>query len=83
MSGKGSFWGYGQRALQIISLNTLVDVIRVLQMNSYRLIKNCKHLHAERGGISLELILEKKIFKLNIIMMKNRKNFWVLSGCTN
>ena len=41
-----------------------------------------KHLHVERGGISFELILEK-ILKLNIIMMKNRKNFRVLSGCTN
>ena len=45
-------------------------------MNSYRLIKkNCKHLHAEREGISSELILEKKILKLNI-MMKNSKNYW-------
>ena len=29
MLGKRSFWGLGQRVLQIISLNTLVDVIRV------------------------------------------------------
>ena len=29
--GKGSFWGRGPRVLQIISLNTLVDVIRVLK----------------------------------------------------
>ena len=27
--GKGSFWGRGQNVLQIIRLNTLVDVIRV------------------------------------------------------
>ena len=27
--GKGSFWGRGQRLLQAIRLNTLVDVIRV------------------------------------------------------
>ena len=26
---KGSFWGRGQRVLQIISLTTLVDLIRV------------------------------------------------------
>ena len=38
----------------------------------------------ERGGISSELILEKKILKLNfIIIMKNRKNFRFLSGGRN
>ena len=32
--------------------------------------------------MSLELILEEKILKLNfIISMKNRKNFLFLSGC--
>ena len=29
MLGKGLFWGSGQRVLPIISLNTLVDIIRV------------------------------------------------------
>ena len=38
----------------------------------------------ERGGISSELILEKKILKLNfIIIMKNYKNFRFLSGGRN
>ena len=32
-------------------------------------------MYMEHGGISFEMILEKKILKLNIIMMKNRKNF--------
>ena len=39
--GKGSFWGRGQRVLQIISLTTLEDLIsqnHVLQVNSHRLI---------------------------------------------
>ena len=29
MSSKGSFCGCGQRVVQIISLNTLVDIIRL------------------------------------------------------
>ena len=37
--------------------------------------KCCKHLHAECREISFELILEMKILKLNIIMMKNHTNF--------
>ena len=40
-------------------------------------------MYMEHGGISFEMILEKKILKLNIIMMKNRKNFHFLSGCTS
>ena len=32
--GKGSFWGLGQRVLQIIRLNTLVDVIRVAKVRT-------------------------------------------------
>ena len=32
--GKGSFWGRGQILLQIIRLNTLVDVIRVPQVRT-------------------------------------------------
>ena len=80
-------WGRDQIALQIIRLNTLVDVLRVSKApTSGELLpidkKNCKHLHTERGGISSELILENKILKLNI-MMKNHKIFRFLSGCTN
>ena len=73
--------GHGKSIFQIISLNTLVDVIRVpkhlFQVNS-------EHLHADRGDILFELILEK-ILKLIIIIiiitLKNRKNLSFLMGC--
>ena len=81
--GKGSLLGHGQRVLQILSLNTLVDLTRVpkhiLQENSYRLII--------RALVRIEL---EKIVKLNVeepqefpIFVGWRKRTTTVSGPRN
>ena len=59
--------------------STKSTYFRRIATDSY---KYWEHLHADRGRISCEVIQEK-ILKLIIIiiMMKNRKNLSFLSGC--
>ena len=82
---KGSFWGRGRNILLIISLNTLVDVIRVqkalLQVSSY---KFCEHLHSDRGGISSEMITRKDLeiyYYYDDDDDEELQEFVILSGC--
>ena len=48
--GKGSFWGHGQRVLENIRLNTLVDVIRVAKART-----SCEYLPIDTNFVSILL----------------------------
>ena len=50
--GKGSFWGRGQRVLQIIRLNTLVDGIRVAKART-----SCEYLPIDTNVVSILLLV--------------------------
>ena len=50
--GKGSFWGHGQRVLQIIRLNTMVDIIRVAKART-----SCEYLPIDTNFPSILLIV--------------------------
>ena len=50
--GKRSFWGRGQRVLQIIRLNTVVDVIRVAKTRT-----SCEYLPIDTKFVSILLLV--------------------------
>ena len=71
--------GRGQMILCNVNLNTLVNMIRVQKPRTSRKYLTIDIM--EHREISSEPMGEKKILKLNIIlMMKKSQEFWVLSS---